>query len=97
MGLSLRATTRLFAKSSYRVSRGAIEVMLPAPSTAPTPWVRLGSRCARPAVRNASALSTPGCNHSSALNPDSRSLSKMLSGNTETVVRPPGVTPNSAS
>ncbi|SIL93527.1 Uncharacterised protein [Mycobacteroides abscessus subsp. abscessus] len=97
MGLSLSATTRLLANNSYRVSSGAIEVMFPAPSTAPTPCVWLGSRCARPAVRSASDWSTPGCSQSSALNPDSSRLSKMLSGNTETVVRPPGVTPNLAS
>lgn len=37
IGLSLSRTARLWATISYSVSNGAIEKMLPAPSTSPTP------------------------------------------------------------
>ncbi len=90
IGFSFSATTRLFAYSSYRVSSGAIDMMLPAPRTTPTPPVAAGSSWASPALRRAVSASTPFRSHTSPENPLSSSLSWGPCGSTGTATRPPG-------
>ena len=64
-GLSFSATTRFSANSSCSTSSAGIEVMFPAPSTAPMPFVVFGVRAASPARPRMSDALTPGGIHTS--------------------------------
>jgi hypothetical protein len=78
----VRDNTLVDAPGAYSASSGAMEKMLPAPSTSAVPHVCCGVRSPSPTVARASASVIPGRNHVSARKPLRSRRSKPPCGRT---------------